>query len=296
VKAVGLYLAICLLATVAGTAHAQGVEARLLAVEARLDSLIGALSGAAPASPFSDTLSDSVNLRYGVAGRVGRQLDKRYYFNNYCDDYREPFWVAYRLVRGSVEGDARRVGFREDREVPDEYRSKDADYRHSGWSRGHLAPAETFSRSVEAIASTFLFSNMVPQNQQCNGGVWSRLERGVRNMVHDRGRTWVVTGATFLSETGTPMSPRTWIGMNYTSRVAVPTHLYTALLVESHDGGCDAWAVLIPNAAPPAGASVNDFLVSVDSLEKATGYDFFPLLDDSIEGPIEGRAHDAWPW
>jgi len=297
-RAAPLCLLLCfLLASLTGAGLAQpGLEERLEAVETRLDSLIGALLGTRPVVPVADTLSDTTNLLYGVAGRIGRQLDKGFYFNNYCDDYRTPFWVAYRLDRTNMDGDAERVGFRQDREIPEEYRSKDDDYRNSGWSRGHLAPAETFSRSEEAIASTFLFSNMSPQNQSCNGGIWSRLERGVRDMVHDRGRAWVVTGNAFLSETGASMSPRTWIGMDFTSRVAVPTHLYKAILVQSRDGILDAWAVLVPNEKPPTGATVDSFLVSIDELELAVEYDFFPLLADSIENPLESRAHDAWPW
>jgi DNA/RNA endonuclease G (NUC1) len=45
------------------------------------------------------------------------------------------------------------------------------DYTYSGYARGHLAPAEDFSRSQEAIESTFLMSNVIPQKTSINPSI-----------------------------------------------------------------------------------------------------------------------------
>jgi len=36
-------------------------------------------------------------------------------------------------------------------------------------------------------------------------------------------------------------------------------------------------------------------MISVDSLEQMTGYDFYPNLDDAVEGLIEASANLPWP-
>jgi endonuclease G len=60
-----------------------------------------------------------------------------------------------------------------------------------------MAPAEDFSRSDEAIKTSFLLSNIVPQFQGVNGGRWAQLELVVRNIVRDSGTAYVSTGPIF---------------------------------------------------------------------------------------------------
>ena len=78
--------------------------------------------------------------------------------------------------------------------------------------------------------------------------------------------------------------------------MAVPSHLYKALLIEEENGSLDAWAVLMPNEKPPASATISDYLVTVDKLEQVTGLDFFPGLEDSQEEALESKDHVDWPW
>jgi endonuclease G len=47
-------------------------------------------------------------------------------------------------------------------------------------------------------------------------------------------------------------------------------------------------AFLVPNTK--SNEPLYEFVVSVDSIEKMTGIDFFPKLDDKIENSLEKRS------
>ncbi len=71
---------------------------------------------------------------------------------------------------------------------------KHEDYTNSGFARGHLAPAEDFSRTQEAIESTFVMSNVIPQKGSLNSGAWAQLERKVRSWACGEESITVITG------------------------------------------------------------------------------------------------------
>lgn len=68
------------------------------------------------------------------------------------------------------------------------------DYTNSGYARGHLAPAEDFSRSQEATKATFIMSNVIPQKGSINSGSWAQLEKKVRSWACGEEKITVITG------------------------------------------------------------------------------------------------------
>jgi len=247
--------------------------------------------------PAADTIRDSLNLRYGVAGIRGRVLDKDFYVINYSDRWRIPYWSAYLLTPELLKGTAkRRDSFRPDLDVPEEARSTLEDYRGEGFDRGHLAPAGDFTRSRDAMATTFLLSNTSPQYHATNGGVWKQLEAAVRAMVRDEGEAWIVSGDAFLHADGSPSRPAKWIPRGSKKRVAVPTHVFKALLTRDREGCWTEYAFLVPNRPVSLGSPPRAYLVAVDTLEAKTGWDFFPLLEDSLENRLESQQPAVWPW
>jgi endonuclease G len=257
------------------------------------------LFGFVTAQPAADTLRDSLNLKYGVAGPHGHGLDRYYFYVNYNDTWRIPYWVAYHLSRRNLSGTARRKDdYHEDQSLePDAARSLPKDYVGTGFDKGHLAPAEDFTRSKKAMATSFLMSNMSPQYHATNGGVWAKLEAAVRAMVADEGEAWIVSGDAFMTTDSHPKKPASWIRKKGSKkRVAVPTHLFKALLTRDPEGGWTEYAFLVPNKRVSPGKPPRDYLVTVDRLEKVTGWDFFPLLDDSLENRLESRKPAGWRW
>lgn len=275
----------------------ETVEERLERLEAIVDSLRGLPGEEARVIPDYETIVDTPNVQYGIISIVDRELDKGYFFINHNDDWKIPYWVAYYLSSSNLQGEAKRKGikFKSDKEIPRGRRAEYKDYTHSGFDRGHLAPAAAFKRSREAIKTTFILSNASPQYHGFNDGIWKRLEKEVREMVTDKGQAWIITGNAFLSVDSLFISPREWIGHLDELNVAVPTHLFKAILALDDDGNFSMYAFLIPNERERNPNPTSDYMIRVDRLEQITGYDFFSELDDSIEDELEGIV-GVWAW
>ena len=64
----------------------------------------------------------------------------------------------------------------------DDYHTSDnKDYYRNVWDKGHLAPAATFSDSMENLKQTFSYLNAALQNQYLNRGEWRLLEEQERD-------------------------------------------------------------------------------------------------------------------
>lgn len=187
-----------------------------------------------------------------------------------------PEWVAYELTRDETEGDADRNGkfFRADEDilVP---QPEDRDYRGSGWTRGHLAPAADFRWSDEAMWETFLFTNCCPQDEDLNNGMWNTLEKKCRGWARKYGKVYITTG---------PVIGENRYGTIGRNRVTVPDGFFKAILMQV-DGKYHAIAFIMENKAQ--NDNMQKCAMSVDELEEKTGLDLFPALNDAVEETIE---------
>ena len=62
----------------------------------------------------------------------------------------------------------KQLPFKPDLKVPQEYRAYPKDYTHSGYDRGHILSNASMRATKEAQESTFLMSNITPQNPFIN--------------------------------------------------------------------------------------------------------------------------------
>lgn len=131
---------------------------------------------------------------------------------------RTPVFVAQRLNRALVQdADEKRTDkFFADARLPRAERAELSDYKGSGYSRGHMAPAGDMPTPA-AMAQSFSLANMVPQNAKQNSGPWAKIEKDTRQYaLRAKGDVFVITGPVFAPGAHT-------IGAN---QVAVPTHLF----------------------------------------------------------------------
>lgn len=95
------------------------------------------------------------------------------YQSYYSNSVKAPSFVIYKLYKGG--GDYSRNGMIFKSICPH------FEYKHSGYDRGHLAPAEDFAYDYELLERTFNYVNVIPQEPKLNRGPWSKYERLIRN-------------------------------------------------------------------------------------------------------------------
>ncbi|MEL7587465.1 MAG: DNA/RNA non-specific endonuclease [Prolixibacteraceae bacterium] len=203
-----------------------------------------------------------------------------YYTLAYSEENEQALWVYYRLTTDFITGSVKRKdNFRSDPDVRTGSASL-ADYKNSGYDRGHLCPAADMKLNAMAMSETFYMSNMSPQVPGFNRGIWSQVEDQVRKWVLAYDSLYIVTGPVFRDNLGV-------IGQN---RVTVPGYYYKVIYSPGKE---KMIGLVLPNKA--SSAAISRFVVPVDSVESLTGIDFFPELADGSENKLERRA-DISDW
>ena len=190
-----------------------------------------------------------------------------------------PNWVAYELTAEETDGPWTRKGLRF---MPDpDCKSKQADnndYRNSGYSRGHLAPAGDMKWDSVAMLESFYFTNCIPQDEALNNGRWNQLEMKARTWAKEYGCVYVVCGPVFYN------SDTLRIGQHH---VAVPNACFKALLIPKN-AGYSTIAFLMNNGGESR--TVKECALTVDELEALLGLDLFCGLPDETEESVECKV------
>ena len=206
-----------------------------------------------------------------------------YYALSYSETHEQAAWVAYELTRERLNRNwvERASSFRPDPEVHTESATP-RDYSGSGYDRGHLCPAADMAFDTLAMSETFFMSNMSPQLQAFNGGVWRELEECTRDWARKYNQLYVVTG---------PVLNRPGKGQIGFSKVTVPVGYFKVLLAPNQRQGI---AFVLPNEVSTR--PLMEYAGSIDQAEQLTGIDFFPALlkgpDEALEGVLD---QSAWP-
>lgn len=204
------------------------------------------------------------------------------YTVDFNPDWHIPNWVAYELTAEELQGDVPRAkNFIPDPAFIDQCPTT-YEYSNSGFDRGHLAAAGDMKWSRQAMAESFYTSNICPQNHNLNGGDWENLESRVRGWASKYGNIYIACG---------PI-----VGKNYQTigemKVVVPESFFKVLLCKMN-GQWQGIGFIFKNEA--GHKPLNSYCKSIDEVEKATGIDFFPQLDDAIENKIE-QSYNADVW
>jgi endonuclease G len=230
----------------------------------------------------SATLQNNNPFAYLPTSTTKQVIKHSYYALSYNEKYEQAEWVSY-FLRSENEGIGhyKRPRFISDPKVTTE--SADSDnYKKSGYDRGHLCAAADMRFSKSAYDETFFTSNVSPQKHNFNDGIWKKLEEKCRFWATKYNGIYVATGG--VLQNGLPT-----IG---SEKVAIPKYFYKILYC-NYKGKNRMVAFLIPSVKSKE--SIYKFVVSVDSVEKMTGIDFFPQLNDAIEKELESKSdYKAW--
>lgn len=227
---------------------------------------------------------DNVKLELPKTTTTDRIITHAGYSLVYNEKHEQAAWVAYDLTKSETNKVFKRVNrFAVDPLVATGTAS-DQDYEGSGYDRGHLAPAADMGYSATTMRESFYYSNMSPQKPSFNRGIWKKLEELVRSWAIENDTVYVVTGPVLVD----------WLQTIGPDKVSIPNYYYKVVLDYS-EPDIKAIGFILPNDGSKM--QLQYYAVPIDSVEKLTGIDFFPLLDDNLEEGIEKTlCITCWSW
>ncbi len=205
----------------------------------------------------------AVNIPKGVSNQVLNYQTIRVNFN---PTLRIPNCVAYELTATMVDmadapGHENRKNYNYARDNSVKTCPENWEYRGSGYSRGHMAPAMDMRWDKTAMTQCFYMTNMCPQDTKLNNDHWRVLEEKVHRWAKRDKRLMVFTGPIMGK------SPK-MIGKDK-QNIAVPEAFFKVLYAP--DKGRSI-AFIYDNKPCPGGISKR--AVTVAEVERRTGLTF----------------------
>ncbi|MBK9249448.1 MAG: DNA/RNA non-specific endonuclease [Ignavibacteria bacterium] len=167
------------------------------------------------------------------------------------------------------------------------YRVHHDDYNFSvdGYERGHIVRSE--ERTIDAAdnRSTFILSNIMPQQTDLNQGVWADMEDWCESMCKDSTKElFIVAGGIFKS------------GFRVSGIIAAPDSCYKIVVIlepgqklANVDKNTRIEAVIMPNIKGIRKDKWEKYKRTIDEIEAATGYDFLNYVRKDIQNVIESK-------
>lgn len=229
---------------------------------------------------FGQTNSKLEIPKFGKKDSIVEHLG---YSVSYNSIYRQANWVAYQLTAiETIKVVDRNDKFKADPEILKTDNAKD--YLKSGYDRGHLAPSADMTFSEITMLESFYFCNISPQTPSFNRGIWSELEDQTRSWAKLYDSIYIVVGPILKDSLPT-------IGIH---KIPVPNQ-YFKVILDNHKNHEKMIAFIMDNK--DSKLTLQKFVVTVDSVEKITGIDFFPLLIDTLETKLESTVFtEHWKW
>ena len=210
-------------------------------------------------------------------------LIRKNYVVSYNRETKCPNWVLWELTREHADGNIKRpdYAFHEDMEVPSP-RAELVDYRGSGYDRGHMCPAGDNKWDEDAMYESFLMTNMCPQNQQLNSGLWNQIEMQCRYWAKKYEKLYIICGPIFLRGEHQTIGP---------NRVMVPEAFFKAIMcLEGEPKGI---AFVCRNTK--GDRKKDNYVNTIRQVERITGYCLFPNLDEDIAEQVKDYTDiDEW--
>lgn len=252
--------------------------------------------------PTSAVYRNHVEFGTPVDGTLGDDylVSKKQFVSSWNKNRGGPNWVSWNINSTQFGSAPRCDCFSTDLTLPSSFPVVvDFDYRNSGYQRGHMVQSESRTTTDQENAATFLFTNILPQAGNNNTGPWLKFENYTNDLARQQGKEiYVIAGGEYSA------NPQTLKGEG---KIAIPE--YTWKIAVIMDGGkrladirstadLKVIAVRMPNTLADAAAILGkpwqDFEITVNAIEAATGYNFLDKLPDTIERFVEsGRPLPA---
>ena len=218
---------------------------------------------------------------------------KRNYSLLYDKDKKCALWVAFAINRGSYPWLVdRKDDWRADPALPSSWQpdlssAYPEQKRDALYSRGHQVASNDRRTTTEQTKQTTYFSNMTPQLDGFNGGVWSSLEGDIQkigNATSGSDTLYVVTGPIFDSGYTTTVDKNDVV-------CAVPTRYFKCIMKVSFSGETPVSATGAAYLLQHQNSGAERQNVTINEIEQITGFDFFANLPIALQNAAEAESH-----
>jgi endonuclease G, mitochondrial len=228
-----------------------------------------------------------------AANRDNYLIDQQYYIESYNNSKGGPNWVSWHIGIEDMGQIKRQDNFRPDEKLPNGFfAADDADYRNTGFDKGHNCPSADRTASEMANASTFLMDNIIPQAPNNNQNVWEHLESYCRAQVKRGNEAYVVMGNYGSGGTGKKGYKSSIAG----GKINVPAHVWKVVVLLPNgnndlariNNDTRVIAIDTPNDNNVT-SNWMDYLTTIDEIERRCGCDLLSALPTAVQQEIEGK-------
>lgn len=231
---------------------------------------------------------------------VGDQTTDRTpnFYVSYSPLLHHSHWVAFRFDATTRQKNTTRTGGTTYPADPDCLSSLPSNaFAGTGYDHGHLCASADRLYSTQANEQTFYMSNMSPQLPQFNRTYWNYYETHVQNLGRDAAfadTLYVVKGGTIEDVPGSGLERAVMTSIaSDGAQVPVPQYYFMALL-KVKGGQYSSMAFWMEHkeydTVSDKMAELSAHVITIDELERRTGFDFFPCLPDAVEQAVEATA------
>jgi DNA/RNA endonuclease G (NUC1) len=200
-----------------------------------------------------------------------------YYVVGYSNESRTLLWSAMEVKNAGdpILGCKRVTRFTTEQDADPQITHKDYN-NQQGYSRGHMTPnaVVAYTFGCDAAKATFVTSNIVPQLQKHNAGVWESLEAAVggRNasngfvtgLVQKAPEVWVYTGPVFWGK-------KSDIQRLGEKEIWIPTAIWKTVIWKTADGTAKTCSWMIPHRDDIPKNAYMEYVVSIKDIYRKTG-------------------------
>jgi len=224
----------------------------------------------------SITIAQQADILIPAAREREQVIHHKAYSLSYNSSYVLPSWVAYKVVKTQVNKFEKvKEKYQKDPEIITRSSEK-GDYKEGGYSMAPLASYLDIQNYPEWKEEAFYMSNIVPMKPTFYTLIWSKTEDLIRLWNAGTNGLYIVCGPILADA---PFM--TTLGDN---KLCVPKRYYKVVYDPKNE---KAIGFIFTNGA--ASGKLKSYSMSVDAIEKETGMDFFPTLDNELENKIESQ-------
>ncbi len=206
-------------------------------------------------------------------------------------------WVSWHVSDDWLGSVDRQNNFRAYEELPPDWErvnASDYEFNLYGFDRGHICPSADRTLTATDNSSTFYMINIFPQPPNHNQGLWKRLEDYCRRLVDEGNELYLISGN--YGAGGTSIKGYRETIAN--GKVTVPANVWKVILVlpkgeddlNRIDENTRIIAIDTKNQNNIGGTPWQNYRVSVNEIEAATGLDLFSNLPASLQAVIEAKV------